>query len=199
MEPLFCEACVSYVKSQNAKISQSLHRPMHHSRVPSCAELYVQALLCSCSTLGREQCSGLHRSLQLVSKFWLLARLIALYAMPCNEAGLLPDVSWWHKARMPPTLHCTPGLKVTPCTLHPCTGTRAVPFRKDAMNYFTEAHWHSHIKKQYTGATNNIMINSTVCVSRSRTLAASYYNRNVDSLQFRIQPFTFNLIKKFKK
>lgn len=106
-----------------------------------------------------------------------LGRLIGLYARPCNEAGLPPDVSWWRGARMTLTLHCGSGLKVTPGTLHPCTGTRAVPFRKAAMNYFTEAHWHSHIKKQYTGATNNNMINSTVCVSRSRTLAASYYDR----------------------
>lgn len=170
-----------------------------HSRVPSCAELYVQALLCSCSSLGREQCSSLPRCLHLDGKFWLLERLIGLPAMPCNEAGLLPDVSWWHEASMTLTLHCTSGLKVTPGTLHPCTGTRAAPFRKAAMNYFTEAHWHSHIKKQYTRATNNNMINSTVCVSRSRTLAASYYNRNVDFLQFRIQPFRFNHIKKFKK
>lgn len=178
--------------------SPSLDRPVR-SKVPSCAELYVQALLCSCSSLGRQQCGSFYGSLHLVSKFWLLGRLIGLYAMPCNEAGLLPDVGWWHKARMPLTLHWTSGLKVIPGTLHPCTGTPAVPFRKAAINYFAEAHWHSHIKKQYTGTTNNNMINSTVCVSRSRALAASYYNRNVDFLQFRIQPFRFNHIKKFKK
>lgn len=168
-----------------------------HSRVPSCDELYVQALFCSCSSLGREQCSSFHRFLHLVSKFWLLGRLFGLHEMPCNEARLLPDVSWWYEARMTLTLHSTSGLKVIPGTLHPCTGTPAGLFRKAAMNYFSEAHWHSHIKKQYTGATNNNMINSTACVSRSRTLAASFYN--ADFLQFRIQPFRFNDIKEFKK
>lgn len=167
------------------------------SRVPSCAELYVQALLCSCSSLGREQCDSFYRSLHLVNSgsweaYWVVYKA-------CNEAGLLPDVSWWHKARMTLTLHYTSGLKVTPGMLHPCTGTRAVPFRKAAMSYFTEAHWHSHIKKQHTGATNNNMINSTVCVSRSRTSAASYYDRNVGFPQLEIQSFRSNHIKKFKK
>lgn len=168
-----------------------------HSRVPSCAELSCPYRHCSVAVPARE---GSRVAASIGPCTWLVnsgtwegllgcmqshAMKLGCFLMGAGDTKLGWGMCW----------HC-PVLLLWRLLQARCLSAllHVQLLQKGCNELLCWSPLTFSYKKQYTGATNNNMINSTVCVSRSRTLAASYYNRNVGFLQFRIQPFRFKHI-----